>query len=303
MSVSSPPVIQLRKLTKRYGKGRGIENVNITVNQGEIFGFLGPNGAGKTTTINLLLDIIRPTSGQIKLFGKHDVKNNAELRRNIGFLSGDMELYEHLTGQQYIALVGRISKNLDEDKLAELEIRLQADLSKKIKTLSRGNKQKIGLIATLARSTKLLILDEPTSGLDPLIQQEFNELIREYQKNGGTVFISSHILSEVQTLCDRVMFIKEGKIVTSGKVHDLMKGIKKRVMVRAAPSVLHSIQRMRGISDFHSEGEVARFEITGNLSTVLTALPLQKIEDITISPPDLEELFMHYYEPEKEAKK
>ncbi len=295
-------VIKLKNVTKHYShNARGIENVDLEVKEGEVVGFLGPNGAGKTTTINLLLDIIRPNEGEISILGQ-PVRNNPKLRRDIGYLAGDMEFYDHLTGEQYIQLVGRISGNVSKQRVNILAKRLRADLKKKIKDLSRGNRQKIGLVAALARDTKLLIFDEPTSGLDPLIQQEFNKLMDEYREAGGTAFVSSHILSEVQVLCDRVAFIKEGKVIAVEPLNKLMGKVKKRVTIRAAHSVLNQVSRLSGVENFAISDGSAHFEMSGKPNEVLISLPLPKIEDITIAPPELDELFMRYYESEEEQK-
>jgi ABC-2 type transport system ATP-binding protein len=291
--VDSQPVIELRNLTKFYGKSRGVLGVDLTVRQGEIYGFLGPNGAGKSTTINMLLDIIRPTTGEIMVFGQPNTGNTAEIRRRIAYLAGDMELYSTLTGWQYIQLVGEISGDWSKKRAHELADQLEANVTKKIHSLSRGNRQKIGLIAALARNTKLLILDEPTSGLDPLIQKQFRDLMHDYQKDGGTVFISSHVLSEVQTLCDRVAFIREGKIIDAGTLTELLSNVPKRVIVKAPKEILDKIARAHKVK--RSDGHV-QFDIHGSAGPILAKLPLEKIDDITVAPPELEEIFMSFYE-------
>ena len=291
--MGSQPVIELRNLTKFYGKSRGVMGIDLTVQQGEIFGFLGPNGAGKSTTIHMLLDIIRPSSGEMLLFGQLNAGNTAELRRHIAYLAGDMELYPTLTGWQYIRLVGEISGDWSKKRARELADQLEANLNKKIHALSRGNRQKVGLIAALSRNTKLLILDEPTSGLDPLIQKQFRDLMRDYQKDGGTVFISSHVLTEVQTLCDRVAFIREGKIIDTGTLTDLLSNVPKRVTIKAPKEVLEKIAHTHKVSRI--DGHV-QFDIHGNAGPVLAKLPLEKVTDITVAPPELEEIFMSFYQ-------
>ena len=291
--MDSQPVIELRSLTKFYGKSRGVLGINLTVRQGEIFGFLGPNGAGKSTTINMLLDIIRPTSGEMLLFGRANKGNTADLRRHVAYLAGDMELYTTLTGWQYIKLVGEISGDWSRKRAKELADQLEANLNKKIHSLSRGNRQKVGLIAALSRNTKLLILDEPTSGLDPLIQRQFRDLMRDYQKDGGTVFISSHVLTEVQTLCDRVAFIREGKIIDTGTLTELLSNVPKRVTIKASKEVLEKIARTHKVKRI--DGHV-QFDVRGNAGPVLAELPLEKVADVTVAPPELEEIFMSFYQ-------
>src|SRR3989344_4975975 len=198
------PVIKLNKVTKMYGSSRGVENVSLSVKKGEIFGFLGPNGAGKTTTISLIVDLIRPTSGSIKIFGLDSVENSQEIRQRIGFLAGDFTLDDGLSGWQQLEYFGNLRGNFDKQYVRELAERLACNLNKKFKTLSKGNKQKVGLISALMHKPELLIFDEPTSGLDPLVQEEFHAIIREHQAKGGTAFISSHLLSEIQEICDVV---------------------------------------------------------------------------------------------------
>lgn len=293
-------VIELRKLTKFYGKSRGVLGVDLTVQRGEIFGFLGPNGAGKSTTINMLLDIIRPTSGDILLFGKSNTGNTSHIRRDIAWLAGDMELYGTLTGRQYITLVGRVSGDWSAQRMQDLARLLDANLNRKIHTLSRGNRQKVGLIAALARNTKLLILDEPTSGLDPLIQKQFRDLMQAYRQQGGTVFISSHMLSEVQTLCDRVAFIREGKIVDTGMLAELLSNVPKRVTIKAPSEVVQKIAKARRVKSH--DGHV-QFDIKGNPGPILAKLPLDQIDDITVASPELEEIFMTFYRGDKEEAK
>jgi ABC-2 type transport system ATP-binding protein len=232
------------------------------------------------------------------LFGRSNTGDTARIRRDIAWLAGDMELYGTLTGWQYIRLVGQISESWSRKRAKELAEQLEANLDRKIHALSRGNRQKVGLIAALARNTKLLIFDEPTSGLDPLIQRQFRDLMYEYRKGGGTVFISSHMLSEVQTLCDRVAFIREGKIVDAGALPKLLSNVPKRVTIKASKEVLQKIAKAYDTKTF--DGHI-QFDVTGNPGPVLATLPLDKIDDITVSPPELEEIFMTFYEGRDEG--
>ena len=291
-------ILELRNVSKWYGKSRGVEGLNLVVNEQEIVGFLGPNGAGKSTTINILLDIIHATSGDIILFGKPNQQHNPVVRREIGYISGDIELYGELTGQQFIDYSAKINKNVVAERVPQLASRLGAQLDKKIKTLSRGNRQKIALISVFARQTKLLILDEPTSGLDPLVQETFQALIKEYRAAGGTVCMSSHILSEVQAICDRVVFIREGKLISQTTLAELTGRLHKRVTVVASKEVLKKIASLDALKKWQQDDTSASFAVHGNVAELLAKLPLNEIDDITIANPELEELFMNYYEKE-----
>jgi ABC-2 type transport system ATP-binding protein len=293
------PAISIEQITKKFGQNVAVNNVTFNVEPGEIFGFLGPNGAGKSTMINMMLDVIRPTSGRVSFFGTENSGDTAALRRDIGYLFGDMELYGAMSGLRYLKFVSRVSGNLSWKRVDELASRLRIDLSLRIRTLSRGNKQKIGLIAALARDTKLLILDEPTTGLDPLIQQQFNEFVLAYQKDGGTVFVSSHILSEVQILCDRVAFIKAGEIIQLGTFADLLRDARKRVIIHASKSTLQQIEKLPNLHGFTMQDDTAQFDLSGNPAPILAQLPMDSIKDITITPLELEEVFRGYYEESK----
>ena len=295
MSASKEIILELKDVTKHYGKSRGVEKVNIAVEKGEIFGFLGPNGAGKSTSINMILDIIRPTRGDIYLFNKKNKTNTAKLRQQVAYVAGDMEVYAHWTGRQFIEFCGRTSKSWSHERAEKIAKDFSANLDKKISQLSRGNKQKINLIAAFARQTELLILDEPTSGLDPLMQQVFYKYTRQYKADGGTVFMSSHILEEVQELCDKVAFIRDGKIVAHGDVQTITGSLHKRITVRAPEPVLSYIAQKKLLSHFVVKEGVGTAEVTGHIGSVLKKLPLEKITDIEITPPSLEEIFLRYY--------
>src|SRR6185503_19122124 len=206
-------VIETSKLTKSYGKYRGIVDVDLVVNQGEIFGFLGPNGAGKTTTIRVLLDLIRPTSGSARVFGIESSVDPVAIHRRLGYLPGEWNLYDRLSGSETIRYFANLRGGVDQAYVDQLVQRLDLDPSRRFREYSRGNKQKVGLITALQHRPELLILDEPTAGLDPLVQQTFNELLFEARGEGRTVFLSSHIISEVERTCDRVAIIREGRIV------------------------------------------------------------------------------------------
>ena len=234
-----------------------------------------------------------------KFRGQHPV-NNPELRRRIGYLTGDMEFYENLNGKQYLKLVASLSGGVDTGMADRIVKLLEVNLDKKIKELSRGNKQKIGLLAALARDTDVLILDEPTSGLDPLVQRNFELLVREYREKGGTVFISSHILDVVQHLCDRVAFIRDGEIVATGTLSELMGETRYKVQLTGSDEAMGKLKKVHGITGLKIGVRSALFYVADSPGEILARLPLREIEGINIAPPNLDELFMKYYEDEPE---
>lgn len=290
------PVIKLTNLTKTYGASRGITDVNLEVQKGTIFGFLGPNGAGKTTTISILVDLLRPTTGSAEIFGKDTRINGIEIRKRIGYLSGDMELDGSLTGRQQLEYFGSIRGTYNEKYVNELATKLESDLSKKIKTLSRGNKQKIGLISALMHKPELLILDEPTSGLDPLIQEQFNAIILDHKKAGNTTFISSHILSEVQELCDHVAFIKEGKLIANEPISAIAQDAPYQITIVSDDKSLTTI--LKKLPEVHAtDAKHTSFSFTyaGEITKLLKVISKYTIVDISITKGNLEETFVEYY--------
>lgn len=294
-----PPALKLSGLSKKFGKNFAVRDVNMEVKSGEIFGFLGPNGAGKTTTIRMILDLVRPTSGSVEVFGERPV-NNPTLRRRIGYLTGDMEFYDNLSAKRYLSLVASLSGGIDPGKISRMTKLLDVNVDKKIKELSRGNKQKVGLLAAFARETDMLVLDEPTSGLDPLMQRKFELLVHEYCEQGGTVFISSHILDEVQHLCDRLAFIKDGELAATGTLRELTSGIRYKVELRGGVDVMEQLKKISGITSLRLNANSAKFYIADEPGPVLAKLPLKEIADIRIAPTELDELFTKYYESESE---
>jgi ABC-2 type transport system ATP-binding protein len=294
---SKSTVLEIKNLTRSYGKIRGIENISLNLNKAEIFGFLGPNGAGKTTTINMLLNFMKPSSGSIEIFGLNNQEHGIEIRARIGYLAGDMALEGGLTGWQQLEYLGNIRGNYNYEYISELANRLSCDLSRKIKTLSRGNRQKVGLISALMHRPELLILDEPTSGLDPIMQSEFNKIILEHKKAGGTAFISSHVLSEVQELCDRVAFIREGKLIANKPLKDIIKGAPKHIkIISSDSSELKKIDNLKLIKNTQIKGSVLNGVYSDNINYLLSAISKFKIDDISIFDADLESIFMEYYE-------
>ncbi len=303
--IPDEPVLLLDNVTKIFGSSTAVHEVSLAVKSGEVFGFLGPNGAGKSTTIRMILDVLRPTAGTITLFGEPSTNTTATHRRT-GFLSGDMVIDENLTGRQYLDFVANVyGKDCSQriDKLAEL---LQTNLKVKIGNYSRGTKQKIGLIAAMMHKPDLLILDEPTSGFDPLVQETFAGLIQHFRHRGGAVFMSSHVLSEVQELCDRLAFIKDGKIISVTTTSELTAQAAKRIKIIADPGVLKAIHPSH-LQGFKLEPSAHPYELhatyRGDVHSLLQLLAMHQLRDVTIREPELEELFMHYYTDEAPTSK
>ncbi len=290
-------ILTLNRVTKHYGTSRGIEEVSLDVHSGEVFGFLGPNGAGKTTTIRLILDMIRPSSGNIIIFGQDSRLQSVDLHRRIGFLSGDIEMDPHLTGKQYITYMANIHGNVSDKRIAHYTSLLNVELHKKIRHLSRGNKQKIGLVIALMHDPELLVFDEPTTGLDPIIQAQFNELIHDFTKSGKTVFFSSHILSEVQNICDRVGFIKDGSLVAVQPLEELLQQSFRKVRILLQRNRdAESLKKLKGMQSVNINGKAISGHFTGDAAELVQSLAHLKPRDVLIEEPQLEDLFMHYYE-------
>ncbi len=288
-------VIEVNNLTKYYGKSRGIVDVSFNVEEGEIFGFIGPNGAGKSTTIRLLLSLIHPTGGNARVFGKDVVSQGPLIRRDIGYLPSEVFYYE---GMKVIDLLKYSASFYDCDcteRIKELSDLMELEMNRRISDLSYGNKKKVGIVQGLLHSPKLLFLDEPTSGLDPLMQRKFFDLIRVENKRGVTVFFSSHILGEVQRLCNRVGIIREGKIVEISDIRSLQQNNYKKFSI-VAEGLDPKTFAMPGVSNVQAEDGSVRFFFKGDINTVLKKLGDLKLDDVTIEEPSLEEIFMHYYE-------
>jgi ABC-2 type transport system ATP-binding protein len=288
-------VIEVNNLTKYYGKARGIVDVSFKVDEGEIFGFIGPNGAGKSTTIRLLLSLIRPTSGSAKVFGKDVVTDGPEIRRDIGYLPSEVYYYE---GMKVIDLLKYSASFYDCDcteRLHKLSETMELEMNRRISDLSYGNKKKVGIVQGLLHSPKLLFLDEPTAGLDPLMQRKFFDLIREENKRGVTVFFSSHILGEVQRLCNRVGIIREGKIAEISDIRSLQQNNYKKVRV-LAENLDPASFNLPGVTNLQTEDGVVHFFFKGDINMVLQKISGVQVNDLTIEEPTLEEIFMHYYE-------
>ena len=288
--------IETFRLTKRYGGDRGIEDLSMEVPEGEIFGFLGPNGAGKTTTIRTLVGLLHPTAGSARVFGLDIVSESVAIRARLGNLPGDFGFGAHNTGREALTLLARVRGVTSMKRAEELADRFQADLDRRLGKLSRGNRQKVGLILALFHRPELVVLDEPTSGLDPIMQEEFLALMREERDRGVTVFLSSHELDEVERVCDRVGIIREGRLVAVERVADLAGRMTHRVAVRfLRANETHLLRSCPGVSDLEVEGPIARFNVAGSLDPVVKALSGGTVEDLEVSGPTLEEVFLAYY--------
>jgi ABC-2 type transport system ATP-binding protein len=289
-------VIETRELSVYYGRHRGILDVDLTVEKGEIFGFLGPNGAGKTTTQRVLMDVIRPTTGEARMFGKDCQKEGVAARDRVGYLPGELSLYDNLTARRFFKMYFSLQKNnTDPTYWQTLTDRLDLDTSRKIRELSRGNKQKVGVVAAFMNKPELLILDEPTSGLDPLLQQTVMELVREANQAGATVFFSSHILSEVEVVCDRVGIIREGQLVTTERVQNLTTQRFKRVRFTFANPPPGDAFSRDGVIETNRYEQSVTLEIYEHLGEVMETAVSFGILDIETIPVTLEEIFLAYY--------
>jgi ABC-2 type transport system ATP-binding protein len=297
-----PAIIEAEKLTKSYGTHRGIVDVDLEVQQGEIFGFLGPNGAGKTTTIRSLLDLIRPTSGRATVFGIDTTADPVAIHRRIGYVPGEFTLYDRLTGGQTIRYFANLRGGVDPAYQASLLERFDLDPSRRFREYSKGNKQKVGLVIALQHQPELLMLDEPTSGLDPLIQQSFYQLVREAKAQGRTVFLSSHILSEVERTCDRVAIIREGSIVKTDRVEALRDLAHHQVELRfIGTAPVDEFERLPGVSDVVAEDHVLRLRVTGSITPVVQTAARHELVDFVSREPTLEETFLAQYGSGSEA--
>ncbi len=290
-------VIETHKLTKTYGKSRGILDVDLTVYEGEIFGFIGPNGAGKSTTIRTLLSLIYKTSGEAKIFGLDCHKNKEEILSQIGYLPSEIFYYENMKAIDLLRYSASFYKKDCTVRIKELANILELDLNKKIEDMSLGNKKKVGIVQGLLHSPKLIILDEPTSGLDPLMQKIFFELIQKENVRGATILFSSHILGEVQRICDRVAIIKEGRIIKTQKISDLQNESYKKVVFSTNTPI--SEFTIEGATNLDIQNNIVRFLYKGDCNALLTAISKYFLSNIDITEPTLEEIFLHYYEGEE----
>lgn len=289
-------VIETHDLTVYYGKHRGILNVNLAIEQGEVFGFLGPNGAGKTTTQRVLLDVFPPTSGRATIFGLDCQDQGVEMRKRIGYLPGELSLYSNIKASQFFQMYEYLrGENNAKDYWRELSERLKLDTSRKIRELSRGNKQKVGVVAAFMSRADLLILDEPTGGLDPLVQRTVLDMVREAKADGRTVFFSSHILSEAQAVCDRVGIIRDGQLVATQKVEDLFAARLNRITMIFEELPAEGTFAINGVKELERSEKSIVLEVTENLAQVLSIAAQNGIMDIETHNIGLEEIFLAYY--------
>ena len=296
--MDTPTIISVSNLTKYYDSTLGVKNISFTVNEGEIFGFLGPNGAGKTTTIRMLLDLLRPSAGEITVFGQEIYNYSLEIRKRCGYLPGNFSAYGNMTGADFLRFVGSMRKaqpRLKESLIDRFQLSLD-DLSQKAKHLSHGTLQKLGIIQAFFHQPELLILDEPTIGLDPLMQEEFYRLLREMQNEGKTIFFSSHNLPEVEKVCHRIAIIREGELVAL----ETLEGLKKKKLKRLHFTLSRPVPGLDlpGANLVDQKNLSYEYLVEGDIQTLLQRLSTLPIEDLTFPEPDLEEVFMAYYRRE-----
>jgi ABC-2 type transport system ATP-binding protein len=294
------PAISTHELTKTYGRGsRGIAGLDLQVATGEVYGFLGPNGAGKSTTIRILLDLIRPTSGTVRVLGLDPRTDGVALRRRTGYLAGDFVVDGRQTARQLLTYLGNLRGGVAPERIAELADRLGLQLDRRIRGLSKGNRQKVGIVQAFMHSPELLVLDEPTSGLDPFLQQEFVALVRQAAARGATVFMSSHVMSEVQQTADRVGIVRDGRLVTVESVESLREHAVRSVTVTFEEAVAaDAFALLPGFTDVTVAGTVLHGRLAGHADELLKAVSRYPVLDLLCEEPDLEEIFFHFYAQE-----
>lgn len=293
------PSIVVTGLSKRYGNSEkvALSNLNISVQPGEVYGFLGPNGAGKSTAIRLLMNLIQPTSGQATILGHDVVNDSVKIKSFVGYLSSDVTMYPKMTGRQFLEYMNDLQPAKSRKYMDELGKRLRADLDKRLSDLSRGNRQKIAIIQAFMHQPQILILDEPTSGLDPLMQEEFYKLVAEAKQRGATTFVSSHILSEVQKMCDRVGIIREGKLVTERNIGEMASEAAHTFDINfASKAPVSEIKKIKGVRIISQDGNSVTVHLHGKLNPLFVILSKHEVLSIDVRNLDLEEVFMHFYQ-------
>ena len=294
--------IRADALVKTFGRTRALDGLDLTVRTGEVHGFLGPNGAGKSTTIRILLGLLRADAGSARLLGGDPWRDTAALHRRLAYVPGDVTLWPTLTGGEVIDLLGRLRGGLNKQRRAELLERFDLDPRKKGRAYSKGNRQKVALVAALASDVELLLLDEPTAGLDPLMEEVFREVVREdLQREGRTVLLSSHILAEVEALCDRVTIIRDGRAVETGTLAEMRHLTRTSIVVNLAGPAA-GLEQLPGVHDLQRHNGTVRFDVdTAELDAVLRQLAAVGVRTLTSQPPTLEELFLRHYDRSKQT--
>ena len=288
-------VILTESLTKYYGKTKGIENLNLKVQKGEIFGFLGPNGAGKTTTIRLLLNLIKATSGSARVFGMDSQRDTLDVRRRLGYIPGDVSFYDGMTGQDFLSLLGSFHGTSNGKRLKELQKRFDLDLNRQTRAYSKGMKQKLAIMQAFMNDPELLILDEPSLGLDPLMQHAFYDLLIKEKERGKTIFLSSHILPEVERVCDRVGIVRNGELVSIERVADLKHKRVRHIDVFFKEEISADNIKLDNTEILEMKGKAVSLKFFGDTPTLLKQLVDLPIEDIAFPEASLEDTFMEFY--------
>jgi ABC-2 type transport system ATP-binding protein len=296
MTAATGPAIRFDGLVKHYGAVEAVRGIDLEVRRGEVFGFVGPNGAGKSTTIRCMLDLIRPSAGRISVLGLDPRLDGVDLRGRIGYVPGELRLPERLTARQFVTSISRLRDGLDQARLAAIVDRLQIDLDRRMRDLSSGNRRKVALLVAFVGRSELLILDEPTSGLDPLMQHEFLGLVREAREDGTTVFLSSHVLSEVQRAADHVAVLRQGQIVAQGTVDELRGRARQRIEAWFAEDVPEAeLTAIPGLVEPVVEGRRLAATLSGSVEPLLAALARHRVASLVIEEPDLEDAFLDLY--------
>ena len=291
-------VIRAQGLTKTFRRGAvvALDALDLEVREGEVFGYIGPNGAGKSTTIRLLLDLLRPTAGRAEILGLDVRRRGLDVRRRLGYLAGELKLYEELDARELLRFLARLRGGVDDAYLHALAERFGLPFDRPIRELSKGNKQKVGLVQAFMHKPDVLILDEPTSGLDPLLQRTFQALVAETSAAGATILLSSHVLSELEHVAGRVAMIRGGKLLAVEAIEDLKRAAPRRVVVTFGdPVPAEEVERLPGVSDVEVRDAVARFTVHGTMDPVVKALARHEVVTLSAQEPDLEELFLDRY--------
>ena len=289
-------VVSARELTKFYGRTRGVVELTFDVEAGEVFGFLGPNGAGKTTTIRTMLDFISPTRGRIEVFGLDSRRNSVEIHRRVGYLPGELALYDKMTASEYLGHFAALRGDVDEAFVRHLVERLDLDPTMRIRSLSHGNRQKVGLVQAFMHRPEFLVLDEPTQGLDPLVQQTFYELVGEARAEGRSIFLSSHVMPEVERLCDRVAIIREGRLVAVEDIGDLkMRSVRTIQLHFAGPAPAEAFASLPGVQVVSAARDSVELRVQGPVDPVIKTAARYEVVDVQSHEPSLEDAFLAFY--------